>query len=161
MGEFSMENNHLGEKAKEKLIENTISQEDKLNKKQKLRIERSNILLNVLLIILIFTILFGIITIKSSMGITKKQKWEYKTVTVTPATKNNRIGTGAGDFSTIEQSEEQLNELGVDGWELVSSYLEMETAFPNFGDQKYATGLHSNIRPQDVVLLFKRPVNEK
>lgn len=183
MGEILMENNYLSEKEKEEILEKTIILEentivseskpnkklkinierfgDKQNNKPKIKIEKYNLLISVLLALLILTVLYGIISIRSSLGVTKEQKWEYKTVTVTPSTKSNRMGTGAGDFSIIEQSEEQLNELGADGWELVSSYLELETAFPNFGDQKYVTGIQPNVRPQDVVLLFKRPVKVK
>lgn len=130
----------------------------KSNKKLPVKTETFNITLIILLAILILVILYGIISMKSTIGLTKGQKWEYKTVTVAPSTKNNRIGTGAGDFSTIEQSDEQLNELGGEGWELVSSYLEMETSYANFGNQKYTSGLQPNVRPQDVVLLFKRPI---
>lgn len=130
----------------------------KSNAKLPNNMERFNITLSILLAILIFVILYGIISMKSTIGLVKEQKWEYKTVTVAPSTKNNRIGTGAGDFNVIEQSEEQLNELGGEGWELVSSYLEMETSYANFGNQKYTSGLQPNVRPQDVVLLFKRPI---
>ncbi len=52
--------------------------------------------------------------------------------------------------------EEMLNKLGSEGWELSSSYLEMETAWVNFGKNEYVTGLQPNIRPQRVVLVFKR-----
>lgn len=133
----------------------------KSNKKTQIKVDRLNIILIFLLTILILVILYGIISMKSTMGLTKEQKWEYKTITVTPSTKNNRMGTGAGDFSLVEQSDEQLNQLGGDDWELVSSYLEMETAYANLGNQKYTSGLQPNIRPQDVVLLFKRPIKSK
>lgn len=167
-----MENNNLDEKEIEKALENTVIIEKKPNnklkmkmerfkKKPKMKIEGFNFILSVLLCISICTILYGIISIKFTQGITKEQKWEYKTVSVKPSSKSNKMGTGAGDFSTIELSEEQLNQLGIDGWELVSSYLEMETSYPNFADQRNVTGIKPNVRPQDVVLLFKRPAKVK
>ena len=39
-------------------------------------------------------------------------------------------------------------------------YLEIETAFPNFGSADYVTGLRDNVRPQRLVLILKRPVQE-
>jgi hypothetical protein len=55
----------------------------------------------------------------------------------------------------IEQSD--LDSLGSEGWELVSTYLEMETAFFNFGESNLHTGIKENVRPQAVVAIFKRP----
>lgn len=56
----------------------------------------------------------------------------------------------------VNPTEIALNKLGSEGWLLVISYLELETAYPNFGDYKYVTGLQPNIRPQRAILLFKR-----
>jgi len=50
----------------------------------------------------------------------------------------------------------QLTSLGSQGWELVSSYLEMETSYVNFGKNEYVTGIQPNIRPQSVICIFKR-----
>ena len=55
----------------------------------------------------------------------------------------------------MEQSD--LDSLGSEGWELVSTYLEMETAFFNFGKSDLHTGIKENVRPQAVVAIFKRP----
>jgi hypothetical protein len=82
-------------------------------------------------------------------------KWEYKTVTFLTAG-NERKGTEAFNYSSIKLDQEELAALGSGSWELVSDYLEMETAFPNFGDTQYVTGLQPNIRPQSLVLIFKR-----
>jgi hypothetical protein len=82
-------------------------------------------------------------------------KWEYKVVSVSSES-HDRTGTDGGKFSSITPDEEALNQLGGEGWELASSYLEMETAWVNFGDNSYVTGLQPNIRPQRVVFVFKR-----
>lgn len=71
---------------------------------------------------------------------------------------HNRVDEDAIKFTSITPSELDLDELGRDGWELTSSYLEMETSFPNFGDKNYVAGIQPNIRPQRVVFIFKRPL---
>ena len=82
--------------------------------------------------------------------------WEYKVVSV-PSADGERTGTGALRPASIDLVENQLNDLGHEGWELVATFLEMETAFPNFGRDDYVTGLQPNVRPQRAVLIFKRP----
>ena len=59
--------------------------------------------------------------------------------------------------TAVEINEEELNRIGNMGWELVSVYLEMETAFYNFGASDLHTGIKPNVRPQSVVAIFKRP----
>ncbi len=88
-------------------------------------------------------------------GCQSAPKWEYKVVYVLNEG-YNRTGSEALKYSTVTPDEASLNKLGDDGWELVSSYLEMETAYPNFGSSDYVTGIQPNIRPQRVVLIFKR-----
>jgi hypothetical protein len=41
---------------------------------------------------------------------------------------------------------------------IVGSYLEIETAYPNFGDSKYVTGLQPNVRPQRLVLVLRHRI---
>jgi hypothetical protein len=43
---------------------------------------------------------------------------------------------------------------------LATSYLEMETSHPNFGNDTYVTGLQANIRPQRAILIFKRVIKK-
>jgi hypothetical protein len=85
-------------------------------------------------------------------------KWEYRVEIVYPDILHDR-GTsteGAIAQNQVTVADARLNALGVEGWELTGSYLEMETAFPNFGDTKYVTGLRDNVRPQRLVLIFRR-----
>lgn len=81
--------------------------------------------------------------------------WEYKVVTV-GSEGHERLKVGAMNYSSITPSEADFNLLGKQGWELSSSYLEMETAWANFGKDEYVTGLQPNVRPQRVVFIFKR-----
>ncbi|WKT83438.1 MULTISPECIES: DUF4177 domain-containing protein [unclassified Thermosynechococcus] len=90
-------------------------------------------------------------------GLFPNSKWEYKTVYVTAKT----VSLGAyPKFSAKEVSlmelESEVEKLGKQGWELVDSFVEDETVHPNFGNEEYVTGLQPNVRPNRVVLLFKR-----
>ena len=89
-------------------------------------------------------------------GCSSNPKWEYKVISVYPVNEYERSGDEAMRIKTMAPSENELTKLGYEGWELVSSYLEIETAFPNFGNDKYVTGMRENVRPQKLVLLFKR-----
>ena len=82
-------------------------------------------------------------------------RWEYQTLEFT-GTGMSRTGSGALGASTILVESSKLREMGAQGWELVGTLLEMETAFPNFGKDEYTTGLRENVRPQKAVLIFKR-----
>ncbi len=110
--------------------------------------------------ILVIIILALILTVTLSLKVGQineaNQKWEYKTLEFTPAENNGRVGDGSEAYNTILPSEVDMNQLGNEGWELVTSYLEMETSYPNFGNEDYVTGIQPNVRPQSVVLLFKR-----
>jgi hypothetical protein len=46
--------------------------------------------------------------------------------------------------------------MGKEGWELVSTYTEIGTSFPNFGNSEYVTGLRDNTRTCVVNFVFKR-----
>ncbi len=84
-------------------------------------------------------------------------RWEYKKV-IFPSDYNDRIGSGALRYSTIKVDEPLLDLMGREGWEMTGSYLEMETAFPNLGDEDSADGIQPNVRPQSLIVLFKRPL---
>ena len=84
------------------------------------------------------------------------KSWEYCTISFT-SEGESRTGSGAMKFATIDYKDAEVSKLGSAGWELVSCYLEMETAYPNFGKDEYVTGLQPNVRPQKLVLIFRRP----
>lgn len=81
-------------------------------------------------------------------------KYEYKVIDFL-AESNDRTGQAALKYASVKIEETQLQKMGAEGWELVDVFLEMETAFPNFGSSEYVTGLQPNVRPQRAVLLFK------
>ena len=68
----------------------------------------------------------------------KKQTWEYKVVKV--AGQDAEILADYGSLVYGDQTT-MLNKMGKDGWELVSTYTEIATAFPNFGNSEYVTGI--------------------
>ncbi len=88
----------------------------------------------------------------------KSPMYDYKVVSFL-TNGNERTGSSALRYSTINISENDLMILGVQGWELVSTALEMETAYPNFGNNTYVTGIQPNVRPQKLICIFKRRVN--
>jgi hypothetical protein len=83
------------------------------------------------------------------------KKYEYKTVDFYTSSPK-REGGGAFKYTSVDVDTAQLNKLGSGGWEVVGSYLEMETAWANFGSAKYVTGLQPNVRPQRLVLVLRR-----
>ena len=82
-------------------------------------------------------------------------KYEYKVLRLFAGSKD-RTGAEALSFTSIQIPEADLATIGAEGWELVGTLLEMETAFPNFGKEEYVTGMQPNVRPQSAILLFKR-----
>lgn len=64
----------------------------------------------------------------------KNETWEYKVVKVAGKEAEYLPEHGSlvyGDQTTM------LNKMGKEGWELVSTYTETATAFPNFGNSEY------------------------
>jgi hypothetical protein len=99
----------------------------------------------------------GLLAVTSLVSCTKNdspQKWEYKVV--------SEWGIDMGSFLAkgLPDSESKLNTLGDEGWELVDVYTRIETVHPNFGNDKYVTGLQPNTRTEAVVFVFKRPKTE-
>lgn len=86
-----------------------------------------------------------------------KPRWEYRILSFMPD-QLSRTGLEAAKPAAITPEAKQLNDLGANGWEVVGNYLEIETAYPNFGHDEYVTGLRENIRPQRLVLLLKRKI---
>lgn len=103
-------------------------------------------------------LIFVLVFVISLIGCQNNKKWEYKVVKVS-SEKYSRSDYESKFSTNVLPTDSLLNSYGIEGWELTTSYLEVETAFPNFGDANYVTGLQPNIRPQDVVLIFKRIAN--
>lgn len=89
----------------------------------------------------------------------RRVTWEYRVYEYIGDGYDRAISEQAAYQNFIDPSADDLLTLGQEGWELAGCYLEMETAFPNFGDEDYVTGIRDNVRPQRLVLIFKRPVN--
>lgn len=85
-------------------------------------------------------------------------KWEYQTIEFMAEESDTAFSDNqkALSYKTIPDISSKILEMGQQRWELVSSYLEHETAHPNFGNSEYVTGIQPNVRPQKVVLIFKR-----
>ena len=100
-----------------------------------------------------------------------KIKWEYKTVYYDAEkiegldksyAKGSEFFKRTVSSTSVVPSDSTLNKFGVEGWEIATSYLEMETVFPNLlasGDG--VNGLQPNTRPQRLVVIFKRPSQSK
>jgi len=102
---------------------------------------------------LVMLIAFGLLTVGClSPG---PIQWEYKVITVDSDL--SRTGSDAMSSFTVKVDDGTLNELGMANWELVGSYVEHNTSFPNFGNDEYVTGIRPNVRPSAVVFIFKRP----
>lgn len=104
---------------------------------------------------LIYVLLFvGLMSAMPSCKEKKEpQKWEYKTYTY--------FGSESSTFWPRvyfpKEIEKQLDTLGSEGWELVSVVPMTETVHPNFGNEKYVTGLQPNTRTEHLTFYFKRP----
>lgn len=99
--------------------------------------------------------LFAVIVAMGISSCSKKeetpQQWEYKTLAV--------WGNELSKFYAlnIEIPQAEMDTLGARGWELVDVYTRIATVHPNFGNEKYVTGLQPNVRTLGVFYVFKRP----
>lgn len=84
---------------------------------------------------------------------TKNEQWEYKVVKV--AGTDAELAEDFGSLVFADQTS-MLNKMGKDGWELVSTYTETGTVFPNFGNSEFVTGIRDNTRTVVVNFVFKR-----
>jgi len=80
-------------------------------------------------------------------------KWEYKIVSVKGEEQETREKFQTNKFDV---SDESLNLFGKDGWELVGIYDNVETVYPNFGNEDYHTGIKTNTRTAEINFVFKR-----
>lgn len=84
------------------------------------------------------------------LGAVSTPTWEYQVTYETVPQEDDKSAQG------FPNPQEDLNAQGKNGWELVSSYVENETVFPNLGDPKYITGVQPNVRPRRLTFILKR-----
>lgn len=63
---------------------------------------------------------------------------------------------GKMNAGSFKSEIDKLNSLVEDGWELSSTYIILETKFPNFGNKGYHIGIKTNTRTKTIVCVFKR-----
>ena len=68
-----------------------------------------------------------------------RSKWEYQTVEFMAKESDTAFSDNQKEssYKTIPDISSRILEMGQERWELVSSYLEHETAHPNFGNSEY------------------------
>jgi hypothetical protein len=82
--------------------------------------------------------------------------WEYKVLYAQPVKPASREINKGGEMPTsITPSDVELNKEGKDGWELASTYLELETGFVVLGIGEPQNAV-PNVRQQRLVMVFKR-----
>ena len=92
--------------------------------------------------------------IKESSTEPKIQTWEYEVVKV--------VGEDAKSYAKFnplvyDDQKDMLNKMGKEGWELVSTYTEIATVFPNWGHSNSCLGIRDNVRTNVINFVFKRP----
>lgn len=96
-------------------------------------------------------ILFAAVTLNACSS---KTQWEYKIVKVA-----GQEAEVIPDFTPMVFNDQtkMLNTMGQDGWELVNTYTEINSAHPNFGNSSYVSGIRMNTRTSVLNFIFKRP----
>lgn len=102
--------------------------------------------------------LFSLCMIAFLASCTNNNQWEYKVVKV--AGKSAKVLADYGALVYGDQTA-MLNKMGEEGWELVSTYTEIATVFPNFGNSEYVSGIRDNTRTCVVNFVFKKQGNGK
>ena len=108
---------------------------------------------------LLLAMTFGLASCGNSNSNNENQQWEYLVKRAEGMVMSDSNEEFKAKRVIIE--EEDLDELGAQGWELVNTYEETETVFPNWGNEKYVTGIQPNTRTLGIVLIFKRPATSK
>ena len=93
-------------------------------------------------------------------------RWEYTYVSVPARSaryttmKADREGHDAMSAAQIDRDKlKSLTEdMTKEGWELAGTAMEIETAYPNFGKDEYVTGLRENVRPQALLMVFRKAI---
>ena len=113
----------------------------------------NNKIVTIWIVLCIFTGAFPFLTGCSTPKVTK---WEYYVYAVRADGALERKGDEAFNSAEVHFDVVTLDSLGKWGWELVDISLEIETAFPNFGNNEYHVGIKTNVRPRKATLIFKR-----
>lgn len=145
----------MSENQSKEMSKENIDNKDVTKCKQ---IEKQNISIKILLFLILA--MLTILTVSNITGLKDDdKKWEYKVVYLESTEIEEYIES---DFNPkeVKLHESMINSYGENGWELVDTYLEMETSHPNYGNSDYVTGLQPNVRPQRLVLIFKKPLIE-
>lgn len=111
---------------------------------------------------ILFLILIVLIVLTTGILSSLKNKdtsWEYYVVYL-DAEEIEEYTDSDINSKKADLSGGMINKYGKEGWELVDTYLEMETVHPNYSSNDYVIGLQSNVRPQRLVMIFKRPLVE-
>lgn len=113
-------------------------------------------------------VLSAIVLLSVLTSCNQSQNWEYKTIyfdAVKIESSNKSFATSEQDFlnkvssTTVVPSDSSLTNLGKEGWEIATSFVEQETVFPNLlAKGQSVDGLKENVRPQRLVVIFKRPL---
>ncbi len=121
---------------------------------------KSTLLVATACAILIFSFAIGQQPRQAANG---QEAWEYKVLKIAAGTSPWQVKSMSERerAGIIEIRESTLNRLGLEGYELISSVVEFETVWPNFGDREYVTGLQPNVRTSAVVMTFKRKTTKK
>ena len=94
----------------------------------------------------------------------KAKKWEYKTISVNTSVVDGPyiiVHPHADPVHLLFNLQDSLNTLGQEGWELVNTIELVGTTFPNFGDDKYVTGIRGQVATRTVQFVFKREFTGK
>jgi hypothetical protein len=86
----------------------------------------------------------------------RQPKYAYKAISVQAQFAKSGAADSDLNTTTVGIKDEELSILGSEGWELVGTFLEMETTHPNYGNSSYVMGLQPNVRPQKAVMIFKK-----
>lgn len=114
-------------------------------------------LLAAILVVIVLTDTRELADAAAARNLVLEPRYEYKVIKIA-ADRKSRTGEEALEPTSIHVDEKELASLGSQGWEIVATYLEVETAYPNFGDSKYVTGLQTNVRPQRLVVILRHRI---
>lgn len=102
---------------------------------------------------------FAFFLVAIFLGACNKQNeiWEYRVLKFGDEPQIDLTLNGSSFYpKKFDDPTAELNRLGTEGWELVSTYTTVETKFPNFGNGKYVTGIRDNTYTGQICFVLKR-----